>query len=686
MALTPEEQAELDELEQDTELQTYLTNLSKPKEEVPETGMLEAGVRSFAQGLTGGFSDEATAALESALTPKPYEQALKESQAEYKAGEEQYPITSTVGDIAGGLTQAVGLSVAATPAAGAAAGAGRFAKAAQLMKSVLNPTTKAGFLKNVGTGALAGAAQGAIQAVGRSEKQGLERLKEAPGGALSGAATGGVLTGALGAAGAGLKKAGEVVSKGIDEGKYPTVFRMIRQGARTGLEGRGFAKEVNLDKSLQEAFDVAENVVRPEIADTLADLRQFRESVLEGSDAVMDLSDIVKRANKDLKLIADPDSEKFRQNIKKAYENAVNVSQGNITPGRANAIAKEIKDFIAENPDLPAKVKKIGYAAANDIKNQIRKRIPDDEAMRIISKDPAMLAKYRKYIRDISDEDLSLTLQDKFQISDKEAKKKAKDIKQIVKTIGAAFSDEDPEAVSSIMQSPEMQEQFSRIISLTSPIKTLDDKMHRLLNASEIMGDVINGRSEAESLDDIIKIFKNIVEQPKDSTSAFLAREQYKRAMDNIKQVSPEIANKIEKKITPILENIKYQRYIMGEGFEKGSKDSGIIRGVVGDVGKLAAEGANLAAQTLKAGAEGKAGPLPLTSTILRPTTSVFQSAKQVVDDVLQARPDSKVWQTISDTLEKALNEKDENRRAALLNTLMQYESFRNIITPFKKD
>jgi hypothetical protein len=156
--------------------------------------------------------------------------------------------------------------------------------------------------------------------------------------------------------------------------------------------------------------------------------------------------------------------------------------------------------------------------------------------------------------------------------------------------------------------------------------------------------------------------------------------------MNNIRQVSPEMADKIEKKITPILENIKYQRYIMGEGFERGSKDSGIIRGVVGDVGKLAAEGANLAAQTLKAGAEGKAGPLPLTSTILRPTTSVFQSAKTVVDDVLQARPESKVWQTISDTLEKALNEKDENRRAALLNTLMQYESFRNIITPFKKD
>jgi hypothetical protein len=684
MALTPEELAELQALEQDEELQNFLVNKSKPAKKEAETSMLEAGLRGAAQGLTAGFSDEATAALESALTSKPYEQALEESQAEYKKAEEEYPITSTVGDIGGGLAQAVGLSVLGTPAAGAAAGASKLTKAAQVLKNIVNPATKAGFLKNVGGAALAGGVQGAAQSVGRSEKQGLERLKEAPGGALSGAVVGGGLAGVLGAAGAGVKKVGEKISKGIDEGKYPTSFRMIRQGTRSGAEGRGFAKEANLDRTLQEAFDVAENVIRPEITNTLSDLRQFREGILDRSTAVMDLSDVIKGFSRELKLLKDPEADQFRQMIKNSYENL--AADGNLNPSRANAIAKEIKDYLQDKPELSAKVKKIGYTTANDIKNQIRKRIPDDEAMSIISSDPALLAKYRKYIRNVSDEGLADALKERSKLSDKDAIKKAKDIKQIVKTMGAAFSDEDPEVVSSIIQDPTMKAQFQSVLSLTSPVKIIDDKMHQLLTASEVMGDVTAGKGEAQIIEDITKIFKNLVEQPKDSTSAFLAKESFKRAMSNIRQASPEMADDIEKRVTPILENIKYQRYIMGEGFEKGARETGLLRGVVKDIGKLTAEGANLATQTLKAAGQGTAGPIMGTSTLLRPTTSLFQSAKQVVDDVVQARPESKVWQTISETLEKALNEKDENRRAALLNTLMQYESFRNIITPFKKE
>ena len=67
MALTPEEQAELEALEKDTELQDYLTNMSKPKKPEVETGMLEAGARGFAQGLTFNTADEIAAALEGGL-------------------------------------------------------------------------------------------------------------------------------------------------------------------------------------------------------------------------------------------------------------------------------------------------------------------------------------------------------------------------------------------------------------------------------------------------------------------------------------------------------------------------------------------------------------------------------------------------------------------------------------------
>lgn len=653
-------------------------------ESEPETGILEAGARGLAQGLTAGFADEITASLESALTPKTYKQSLKESQAEYKKAEEEYPTLSTASEIGGGLAQAVALSIAGTPAAGAASGAGKISKAAQLLKNVLNPTTKAGLLKNVGTAAVAGGAQGALQAVGKSEEQGVERLKEAPAGLLSGALVGGALTGTLGLAGKGIEKIGEGISKKVDEGKYLPLVGSIRQGFRSGMEGRGFATEANLNRSMQEALDVAENVVRPEILDTLSELREFREGILKGSSAITDISDIVTIFNKSLKSVKTPEADKFRQTIKSYYDQL--ASEGQLNPFMANNVAKQIKDFIKENVELSADIKRIGYTAANDIKNQIAKRIPDQEAIEIVSKDPALLSKFRKYIRDISDEDLSMSIKNKLNLSDKEAAKKAKEIKNIVKTMSAAFSEEDPEAVSSIVQSPQLMEQFKKVLALTSPVKVIDTKMNKLLNASEILGDVVGGRSEAEALDDVVKIFKNIIQQPKDSADAFLSREKFKRSLDNIREVNPELAKNIEEKLKPIIANIKYQRTIMGEGFEKGEARTGLVRGTLKDVGSLVAEGANLAAQTAKAAEAGIQGPLPLTSTLIRPTTSIFQSAKSVVDDILAANPDSKPWKSISETLGKALAEKDENRRAALLNTLMQYESFRNIIGPYKKD
>ena len=95
MALTPEEQAELQQLEQEqsslgsqyAELKQRMELENQPVQETPETGYIEALARGAAQGLTFETADEIAAALESGLTNKPYEQALKESRAEYKAAE-----------------------------------------------------------------------------------------------------------------------------------------------------------------------------------------------------------------------------------------------------------------------------------------------------------------------------------------------------------------------------------------------------------------------------------------------------------------------------------------------------------------------------------------------------------------------------------------------------------------------
>lgn len=43
------------------------------------------------------------------------------------------------------------------------------------------------------------------------------------------------------------------------------------------------------------------------------------------------------------------------------------------------------------------------------------------------------------------------------------------------------------------------------------------------------------------------------------------------------------------------------------------------------------------------------------------------------------------MWKFISGNLEKALNDKDAARRAAMLNTLMQYKVFRDMLNEEEK-
>jgi hypothetical protein len=94
------------------------TSQEQPSPTTPEISQLESAIRGGAQGLTFGFPDEATAALERLVTGKPYEQALQESRQAYKQAQEANPITYTGSEIAGGVLPALipGVGQAATGA------------------------------------------------------------------------------------------------------------------------------------------------------------------------------------------------------------------------------------------------------------------------------------------------------------------------------------------------------------------------------------------------------------------------------------------------------------------------------------------------------------------------------------------------------------------------------------------
>lgn len=67
-------------------------------EEANKTGVIEAGLRGAAQGITFGFADEITAAAESVFTDKTYDEAVEESRAAYEKAYEDQTTAYNIGD------------------------------------------------------------------------------------------------------------------------------------------------------------------------------------------------------------------------------------------------------------------------------------------------------------------------------------------------------------------------------------------------------------------------------------------------------------------------------------------------------------------------------------------------------------------------------------------------------------
>ena len=667
MALTPEEELELKQLEEEQssltkELQSLQEQLTKPKEQtladqdvIPQTSMFEAGLRGAAQGLTFGMADEIGARAESLLTGKPYEKALSESRAEYKAGEQEYPITSTLGEVAGGIGQAVGLTALTGGAAAPAAGAGavsRLAKLGQFAKGALVPTTTAAPLTNIGRAALSGATIGGLTSIGKSEKEGLESLKEAPSGILTGGLAGGVIGGAVEGLGVAGKKAGEYISKGIEEGKYPEFFRMIKTGAKLGGEGKEFLSEASAQRAEKQAYKAAGEVIIPELTNNLKAARDVRNHILSNSKIPLDIENEIatlteklsKRPELEVKdllgnlkgniseIIGQPPVKKPAAKLYDAAGNIIKVAPqqvdspvNQLSALQSYSILKEIDGAVKD--ELPAKVKEALFEATKGIRSKIQNSLDSAQV----------------------DDILKIPTAD------------GQDLRSVYQSLVGQLPEE-------ALKNP--------------PVKILDDQMSAVLNASEILGDINpSGKNEAEIIRDIEKVFRNVINQPKETSGAFLSKERFDAAMEKLRDKFPEVEKKIQKEVAPIIEELNFRKYIRGEGFERGIKETGFIKKALGDIGKLTAEGVNIAAATKSALAKGAPGPIPFvpTTPMLRPAVATLNTFKTKLDQKLAVTPDNKPVQMFAAMVKNALDQKDESRRAAMLNTLMQYKSFREM-------
>jgi len=212
-------------------------------------------------------------------------------------------------------------------------------------------------------------------------------------------------------------------------------------------------------------------------------------------------------------------------------------------------------------------------------------------------------------------------------------------------------------------------------------IKILDGKMRNILSAHELLTGKSIAKTDVEKVENIMELFKTITGQTKEGVSADINRATYDKALDLLGSAIPEVADDIQKVIKPAALDLFMIRYLHGIGFDPALKDTAIVQKILGPGAKIATQAANLSAQALQAAKKGVSGPivgLP-TTTMLRPTVSTLKSLKNRTDSMKGPIPEM-----ISERLQAAINAPDEGRRIAILNTLMSYDYFRNMVKDVK--
>ena len=157
----------------DAELLSMYNGGAKPQAIKSGPSKLESGVRGAAQGLTFGFADEATAALDSLVGKDSYDEALKKVRDLYANAQKENPLTYGASELGGGIATSFipGLNVAKAGTLGKAAL--KSAASGALLGAGTNEGTLMDKLLAAGTGGTIGAGTGAL---GYGFSKGMEKM------------------------------------------------------------------------------------------------------------------------------------------------------------------------------------------------------------------------------------------------------------------------------------------------------------------------------------------------------------------------------------------------------------------------------------------------------------------------------------------------------------------------------
>ena len=736
--LSPEEQAEyLKLVEQEKQYQQTLQPSAQPEEPKkpaqeekgflektysivkpfvkPIAGMAAAAEKGFEQGLLSGGAEEARAGALSVSPDIDYKTALKEQEAAFKKSEEERPISTFAGELAGSVAQGAALTAAtsglALPAAiaNAMSKISKINKAAQLAFKIGKPVTR------IAKTAALGAAEGAVQGVLRSDKSLYEQAKEGFKEAESGAKSGAVFGAGLETAGKVLKgtagKVGDVISSKIDEGSLSPSIRPIREAWRLGQRKIGFSSEESLRRPVKNLMKVIEKKIQPKIQNSMREVKDLSDYILQNVPKKIEIEDVVESGVSKLKSEGHLDANKFADYISNKYK-AIKQSvppsvdiygqQTGAVPKislmDAKLFIRDLQNELRSKPQTHASFQDTINKITKQIDSMIDSNLTDADAVEAVLKDPEQTINFFNILRKSSPENLaqkelqnvtgilqnSKALEKAKKTSEKIAGKYKNNIDSVMKNLDELPTESKINQMSQLLENPKSRAILEEASKNLGPVKILDSKMKNILSAQELLTGELFPKTDVEKAEQVMEIFRIISGQTKEGVSADVSRATYDKALTLLGTAFPEVAEDLNKIVKPITDDLFMVRYLHGIGFDPALKDTAAVQKVLGPGSKLAAQGANILAQTLESAKKGVAGPIPFipSTTILRPTKSALESSKTMLESIMKkVNPEAgPIEKMISERLDDALKSTDEGRRLSILNILMQYSKFRNMV------
>lgn len=547
-----------------------------------EPGRIEALLRGGAQGLTFGTADEITAGLESALSDKTYQDALKESRSNYKSAEDAHPGYTLAGNLVGGIGGGAALGAVAAPLEGLS-----------LLKGLTGAGEAAGTLAKLKRAAALGAGYGALTSAGTSENSVVDKPLAFAGDVATGAGVGGV-------GGAGLSALGSTGAKVLNKLNDVGVIGDMTRSFNVGRNGTSYFLPKDVE-ALENKATVAASSTRDAINDKLAKLSQAKQSILQQATSEGKTVDVTPLFNDAMQRVDALTTDEITGGDKRKLESILkaipaDLDYGNIGPDKVDSIKRMFSQYtkLGDNSLQTPEARKIALDMVKQLDQKVMNSIGDPTTEAALSN-----------LKDDTTQEVSKYL----------ANMKA-----------------NPDTANN------------------TSIKNLNKGISDLLTTQEVLKQGNTG-SQADKINEVQKLRSMLGRTASEGDSGTTARQTIEQTKKVLQNVAPEIADETIGKAQNLADDLYLKK------LAKGQTHGGLA--TLFGVGNVATVGGANLAGSLYGSAE----------SLLTPGSTAFRA--------LSAAANKNGDTAFGTMLDKIANTTDDNRRKAMVNTLMQTPYYR---------